>query len=137
MEKHSKEYIEKKIENCQALIASAISDAQREIYQGYLDFWQGHDADAVEMEKKRLVEEDKRIAEEEVKKLHEEEARKKAAEDLEKVIELVEISPAQEMKYAEEFETINPNKHAYRYSDGEKLQTNAFEEFITLKLKPQ
>ena len=137
MEKHSKEYIDVKIKNCKELIASAISDAQREIYQGYLDFWQGHDAEAETKEKERLAEENKRLAEEEVKKLHEEEARKKATEDIEKVIELVEISPEQEMKYAEEFETINPNKHAYRYSDGEKLQTNAFEEFITLKLKPQ
>jgi len=137
MEKHSKEYIDVKIKNCKELLASDISDAQRVIYQGYLDFWQGHDAEAVAEEKKRLAEEDKRLAEEEVKKLQEEEARKKAAEDLEKVIELVEISPEQEMKYAEEFEETNENKRAYRYSNGEKLQTNAFSEFITLKLKTQ
>jgi len=130
MEKHSKEYVLKKIKNCEELLASEISEAQRVIYQGYLDFWQGHDAEAVAEEKKRL-------AEEEVKKLQEEETRKKAAEDLEKVIELVEISPEQEMQYAEEFEEMNENKRAYRYSNGEKLQTNAFSEFINSKLKAQ
>jgi len=130
MEKHSKEYVLKKIKNCEELLASEISEAQRVIYQGYLDFWQGHDAEAVAEEKKRL-------AEEEVKKLQEEETRKKAAEDLEKVIELVEISPEQEMQYAEEFEEMNENKRAYRYSNGEKLQTNAFSEFINSKLKAE
>jgi len=130
MEKHSKEYVLKKIKNCEELLASDISDAQRIIYQGYLDFWQGHDAEAVAEEKKR-------IAEEEVKKLQEEQARKEAAEDLEKVIELIEISPEQEMQYAEEFEEMNENKRAYRYSNGEKLQTNAFSEFINSKLKAQ
>ena len=130
MEKHSKEYVLKKIKNCEELLASDISDAQRIIYQGYLDFWQGHDTEAVAEEKKR-------IAEEEVKKLQEEQARKEAAEDLEKVIELIEISPEQEMQYAEEFEEMNENKRAYRYSNGEKLQTNAFSEFINSKLKAQ
>ena len=130
MEKYTKEYVLKKIENCKMLVETAISEAQRAVYQGYLDFWQGKDDATAAAEEKRIVEE-------ELKKLHEAEARKKAAEEVEKAIELVEITPAQEMKYAEEFETINPNKHAYRYLDGEKLQTNAFVEFITLKLKPQ
>ena len=125
-----KEYIIKKIENCKMLVETATSEVQREIYQGYLDFWKGHDAEAVAAEKKL-------IAEAEVKKIQEELARKKAAEELEKVIELVEISPEQEIQFAEEFETINPNKRAYRYSDGEKLQTNAFEEFIKSKLETE
>lgn len=34
-----KAYIKKKIENCQGLVDNATSDAQREVYQGYLDFW--------------------------------------------------------------------------------------------------
>ena len=130
MAKNEKEHVLKKIENCKMLVETATSDAQRVAYQKYLDFWKGQDAEAVAAEKKR-------IAEEEVKKLHEEEARKKAAEELEKVIELVEISPDQELLHAEEFETINANKHAYRYSNGEKLQTNAFEEFIKSKLETQ
>ena len=130
MKENSKEYIDLKIKNCKALVETATSDDQRVAYQGYLDFWQGQDAEAVAAEKKR-------IAEAEVKKIQEEAARKKAAEELEKVIELVEISPEQEIQFAEEFETINPNKRAYRYSDGEKLQTNAFEEFINSKLETE
>ena len=130
MEKYTKEYVLKKIENCKMLVETAISEAQRAVYQGYLEFWQGKDDATAVAEKKRL-------AEEELKKFQEEESRKKAAEQIEEVIELVEIPPEQEMLYAEEFETLNSNKHAYRYQNGEKLQTNAFVEFITLKLKPQ
>lgn len=34
-----KDYIRRKIQNCRGLIASSTSDAQREIYKGYLLFW--------------------------------------------------------------------------------------------------
>ncbi len=35
-----KNYITKKIINCLDLINNATSDAQREVYQGYLELWQ-------------------------------------------------------------------------------------------------
>ena len=34
-----KAYIDRKIEQCQGLVETATSDAQKKIYQKYLDFW--------------------------------------------------------------------------------------------------
>ena len=35
-----KNYINRKIKNCKELIRDATSEAQMDIYQGYLEFWQ-------------------------------------------------------------------------------------------------
>ena len=39
----------------------------------------------------------------------------------------------QELQLAESFELEFPNKRAYRYKDGQKLQTAAFKEYLILK----
>lgn len=35
-----KNYIKRKIKNCEGLVDNAISDAQKAVYEGYLEFWQ-------------------------------------------------------------------------------------------------
>lgn len=40
-------YVEKKIHNCMELVENATSNAQREVYQGYLEFWQDKHKDQI------------------------------------------------------------------------------------------
>ena len=137
MSKNDNEYVKRKIENCKGLIDNATSDAQREIYQGYLDYWKGLNDEVADEIAKREKAEQLAVAKAELEKIQAEEARKKADADLEIITKLATVTPGRENFLAEEFEGENPNKHAYRYKDGEKIKTSAFIEFITTKLEPQ
>lgn len=97
-------YINRKILNCEKLIAAANTDAQKKIYQGYLDFWTKKLPKPVEI----IIEADPL----ELKFLEEGE------EDLE------------EAKYANIFEIENAPKQAYYNRDGKTNKTKAFKEYL-------
>jgi len=100
MAKYTKEYVNNKISNCRGLVENAISEAQREIYRGYLDFW---------LKKKPM---------DTIKDLP-------IVEDLP-----VDWEGLEEVEYAADFEADNPNKQAYYNRDGKTHKTKAFKEYL-------
>ena len=88
----SKEYKNRKIENCEKLIANATSDAQKEIYQRYLDFW------TEKLPKKDRPNEIAKKEEAERKKLEIAAAKKDEQERIEKEKEEAKLKEAAEIK---------------------------------------
>lgn len=159
--KHTKEYINQKISNCQRLVDESKLDAQREIYQGYLDFWSEKLPKAQRPEVIAKTEKDAEIAAEiaeviEQEKIAQEEREAVAAEmeaqleeaNAKKVAELKaqlkalqgeQLEPEHEELFSlDELDEINfekefPNKKAYRNQNGERIPTIAFKEYINQK----
>ena len=100
----SKEYINRKIKNCQGLVDNAISEAQRIVYQGYLDLW------SKKLPKKERPEEVAKREEIKAKKEAEEEAKafqlKKQKEEAKLVKErmLTEEKAKKEAELKDEYE---------------------------------
>lgn len=159
MAKYTKEYVEWKISNCKKLVETATSDAQAEVYQGYLDFWTEKlpkkDRPEVIAEKEEAKQKKLEIAvakREEaelaaVMKAEEELLKEKAAHikaekiavkkaelaalEAEEAEILEKINPElEESKYANIFEIENHPKQAYYTKNGERLKTNAFKEYL-------
>ena len=153
-----KDYINRKIVNCQGLVDNAISEDQKKIYQGYLDHWTAKlpkKNRPEEIAKKEEALREKKEAEEYAKREAEIKAEKtaniKAAEAKEaaerkaliaaKKAELAALvgeveeagSITVEDALADAFELENPNKKAYRYQNGDKFKTIAFTEYLNQK----
>lgn len=99
-------YIAKKLFQCKELVKNAISEAQKEIYQEYLEFWQ---------EKAKNI------------KIH--------SHEPEPEIEVI-IKPEDddwEVKEAANFKVKFPDKKAYYKRDGVVYKTRAFTEFLKSK----
>ena len=116
-----KEYIERKIKNCQGLVDTALSEEQKEVYQGYLDFWQ-EKLEKPKPSKEVIIEPEPEepipepILEEPILEPEEEEENG----DPERP----------ESYYVEQFKAQFPNKLPYRTANGEQVLTNAFKEFL-------
>lgn len=95
-----KAYIEAKISKCIRLVENATSEAQREIYQGYLDHWKSFD------KKSSIVEVSPGVTE-------------KSEETI------VDIND-----YADIFEIENAPKQAYYKRNGQWIKTKAFKEYL-------
>lgn len=122
MTKYTDDYIEMKISRCRGLVENATSDAQREIYQGYLDFWE-----------KWKTAEKKTEAKEEpmgVVWLDESEEGYKRTELTEKNILTSSLDKSIEVDYESEFKRDFPNKQAYYSRNGEMHITKAFKEYL-------
>jgi len=111
---YTKDYINRKIENCEKLIITAISEDQRIIYQEYCDFW----TEKLDKSKKStpgpVVEKS-------------EETMGDIWKDVNKMIDTI-IEP--EADHAVIFEADNPNKQAYYNRGGETHKTKAFKEYL-------
>lgn len=55
------EYINTKILNCKKLVKTAISEAQKAVYQGYLEFWQEKLGKNADLEKLALAKKEAEI----------------------------------------------------------------------------
>lgn len=128
-----KSEIEEIIKRREILVENATSEAQREIYQGYLEFWQEKLGVKPEPELVDTAEVDEIITPivaeiekpEEVYLDHLEEALTPLLEDDSTIIH-------EELRksYEELFKLEYPNKQAYYNRDGQKLKTKAFIEFL-------
>ena len=126
-------YIKRKIENCRMLVNTAISEAQKKIYQGYLEFWKDKSGSTTIDKKIDIVEKDevKPILEPEPVEAIEEEPEVIEQPKIEsKIAEITKLKEQLEARKADAFEIINPNKHAYLRRNGEILKTKAFKEFL-------
>lgn len=108
MSKYAKEYINKKIENCEKLIEAASSEDQKKVYQEYLDFWRKSDKS---------------------KKPRTDPVIKKSEEFLSSMSEL-KIFKEIETEDADKFELDNAPKQAYYKRNGQWVRTKAFEEYL-------
>lgn len=98
------EYIARKIHMCKELVDNATSEAQKEIYQGYLEFWQ---------HKHKNIIINQRI---------------ESKDEVESIIE-----DLTEVQKAAEFELKYAPKKAYYNRDGKTHETKAFKEFLISK----
>jgi len=117
-------YVNTKIENCQRLVDEAISDAQREVYQEYLDFWKKW-----KTSEKKVSREDQPL---EVSG-NEKTDMGNSFEESEPVQSLRESnskSPEPEVDYETEFKKEFPGKQAYYNRNGKTHITKAFREFL-------
>jgi len=150
-----KKYIDRKIENCQKLVDTAIDPAQKEIYQGYLEFWQKKitksnrktDTETGEEPSIPLTEEPQKeeidtsnyVSGREILKGTEYELpqREEKKEIEGKAILERELQDAkdklEELEREEEFKLAYPNKNAYYNRDNKTYKTNAFKEFLISK----
>jgi len=148
-----KDYINRKIENCQGLVDTATSEDQKKVYQGYLDFWT-EKLPKKDRPEEIAAKEDARIkkeAEAEAKRAEKQliadqaeaaelarelEAKTKAERIAVKKAELAELeaevgaSVTVEDDLADTFELENPGKQAYRFQNGDKIKTIAFNEYL-------
>ena len=100
-------YVERKIHMCIELVENATSDAQRKIYQGYLEFWQDkHKNQIISIEKPP-------------------EEKPPEEDEIEAIIE--DLTEAQKI---EEFELKNFPKKAYYNRNGTTNKTKAFQDFL-------
>jgi len=144
------EYVDKKVLKCQVLVDNATSEAQREVYQGYLDFWtkklpkaQRPEIIAKKEDAKaeKILEENAEIARLEMIAI--EKAKAEAEELAEaKALKIAELEAKHRAELAaldepepEElneinFELLYPNKKAYRTQNGERIETIAYKEYL-------
>ena len=114
----NKDYVNKKIENCQELVNNATSEAQKEIYQSYLDLW------TKKLPVKDRPEAKAKKAEAEQKKLEVAAAKKEEAELLKKVIEGRRIEDAKAKK-AEKIAAKKAELAALEAEEAEIIKTVA------------
>ena len=113
-------YVERKIHMCIELVKNAISEAQKAVYQGYLESWQ-------EKHKNQI------ISIKPPENVMSRKSRTRVCRDNEEEPEVIEESRI-EPKIAEaEFKRKFPNKKAYYKRNGKTQITKAFKEFLISK----
>jgi len=131
------EYIDKKIKQCKKLVKNATSEAQKEIYQGYLDYWitKSNLKTDTETSEGALVEAPSIPVD--VIEVLTEPQKEEEKETEEKAILEKELQDAkdklEELEKEEEFKLAYPNKNAYYNRDNKTYKTNAFKEFLISK----
>lgn len=101
MANYAKDYINRKIENCENLVENASSQEQKEIYQEYLVFWQRYLPLILSKEIPTIP----------------------AKKSEETIVDIAD-------QYADVFEFENAPKQAYYKRDGKTHKTKAFKEYL-------